>query len=483
MCSARGCGKHFNVPFQKHHCRWCGRVFCDRCAPRSAVVDDQLYRRCNGCRLPVVFRSFVNPISHQRESTPCQVILSFLTPKSITALLQSCRTMAAEFPVANYQYYPSIKARFPSFYEGACIGKGSFGTVYKCEDRRAPDRRRVALKRMVKVQTVTYTQWCKVLTELDILGTIHHRNVASLVEVFQTTEDLIIVMEAGEGGTARQAWEYVRKHNLPLEPFVAHFIEQVACGLNYLYRERRIVHRDIKFENIVLSADYNTPMIIDFGLAEYVREEGGQLFMASGTAGFAPPENVEAVVRKKLGFIATGEVMHRGDLFSLGVVAYIMLVQQRPLRSKRFSKMWLELQEGVTFADTCWLSFSPYARDLVRRLLRTNPMERPTYEEIRVHPFVTSQAPRMDVIVKARQVSRAAEDIEAEEEWVLVEPDTDEGGSAYQQFPRHGLGVTMGGGQAMPARAANDDVRTMMTNWYSRPLIRLQNWAANIGGD
>ncbi|CCW65029.1 unnamed protein product [Phytomonas sp. EM1] len=470
ICGNRLCKVKFSFLVTKHHCRWCGRIFCGTCAPRNVQVDGKWYRRCNGCRLPIIFRSVVNPFTAKREATVLHTILDFLTPKSITALLQSCHTMLAGFFLRDYPFYNTIQERFPSYYEGAQIGKGGFGIVYNCEDRFNPARGHVVIKRLVKEKALTYSMWERFFNELKVHKAANHPNIARQLEVFQTPEDLVVVVEAGEGGTARQACEYVRTHRLPLEPFVASLVRQVAAGLDYLYRSLRVVHRDIKFDNIVFTRDFGRAMIIDFGLSEQLtigEDQGGTatyVFMAAGTPGYASPENLAAVVSGQASFLATAATMHKGDLFSLGVMAHMMLTLHRPLRARRFSKQYLEIQQGIRCYGPWWDGISLDAADLVSQLLQQNPSSRPDYAAICAHPFIRRQAAKMVDIVRHRQESGRRDDAEEREHWVRMEP-TPEDTEAPEQFPY-----------------SKYSIRGFFSLWESSRILlgRMNNWGGTL---
>ncbi|KAK7197713.1 protein kinase [Novymonas esmeraldas] len=424
VCSGRRCGRRFNRLFcLKHHCRWCGRVYCDACAPKRAAHKQQLLRQCNRCRLPPIFRHSWNARTRAMDCTPFDCIVSYLTPRSITALLQSCHTMLSEFPVSGYPFCDTIQQRYPSFYPGAQVGRGTFGTVFKCEDRTAADRRRVILKCVSKATNLTYTRWQSAITELRILQVAQHPNVAHVLGAFQTREDLVIIMEAGEGGTARRAAACVREYGRAAEAaFTANLVEGVAAGLDYLYREKGIIHRDIKLDNIVLSADLSTPMIIDFGLAEFVTTEKEQWYVVGGTRNYAAPESVAAVASGNVNVQATGLTMHKGDLFSLGVVAYYLLSGQRPFQGRTFEKIHEEMRRGVTCAGPHWDGVSADGRRLVEALLSYDPAQRPDYAAIKANPFIASRTAGVAAI-QMRQNARHLLDAEAAHaEWVALEP-------------------------------------------------------------
>lgn len=442
-CGNDRCQKTFRLLARRRHCRWCGGIYCDACAPKTVLRNGAWRRRCTGCSLPVIFRSFVNERTQQRECGPFEAISAFLTPRSVTALMQTCRTMLREFPVPGVPYYPSIKARFPSFYEGAQIGRGSFGIVYKCEDRLSRDtaHRYVAIKRLIKTRNLTQSMWAKVLSEARLLERVNHPNVARVLEVFQTEADLLIVMEAGDGGTVRQACEYLRRQHLPVTPLAAVVLQQVAAGLGYLYRELGVVHRDIKLDNIVVSGDYSRALLIDFGLAEVVPAAGEREFLAAGTPGFASPENIYAVgIQRRPVLLATAEVMHRADIFSLGVVLFIMLSRRRPIRSKNFDEQYREVQRGIVCAGPGWEEVPMAAAAIVARTLSLEAAQRPSCAELAACPFAKEQAPLIEAIAEFRQAARRRDDEEQRQDWVVVDTPglVGEGTRTadFQQFPR-----------------------------------------------
>ncbi|KAG5502030.1 hypothetical protein JKF63_04307 [Porcisia hertigi] len=424
LCSSRTCGRRFNRLFcPKHHCRWCGRVYCDSCAPKQKMRNKVFLRRCNRCRLPPIFRHMWNAHTERMDSTPFECIISYLTPRSITALLQSCHTMMSEFPVCGYPFYESIQERFPSFYPGAQIGRGGFGTVFKCEDRSAADNRQAILKCIRKAANMTYTRWVGALTELHILESVNHPNVARLLSAFQTREDLVIVMEAGDGGTAHRAAECVREYGRAAEEaFTANIIEGVAAGLDYLYREKHIIHRDIKLDNIVLSADYTTPMIIDFGFAEYVQDDEEKSYFLVGTRNYVSPESVAALLSGKHFMRESGVTMHKGDIFSLGVAAHYLLSGYWPFRSKSYEKTHSEMQRGVTCSGPRWDGICDEARELVQALLSFDPDKRPDYAAIKENPFIKGRAAGVRSIQMKRNARLLYDEAKIQTEWVTLEP-------------------------------------------------------------
>lgn len=348
-----------------------------------------------------------------------EIILSFLDDRSISRLHTSCATMLRNFLVPKVSFYASLQERLPTLFSGAQVGKGAYGTVYKVEDWKN-NNEKVAVKVINKGAVFSYYSWKKLFAEIEILEGNDHVNVARLLEVFQTPTELAVVMELGGGGSLKRAFETVRRRRYNVEVFTANVVGQVAAGLDYLYRNRKIVHRDIKHENIVLSSDYSRVMIIDFGLAEYVRCEESQRYVPCGTMGFASPENIKAVVDKKLHFEATGFTMHEADLFSLGVVAFAMLSGSRPLKGTRFFEQHNQVLAGLRCVGPRWIGVSEDAKRLIEWLLQGPTHLRATCEDVVQHRWVIESIHQFSVIEEDRNTELDMLDRAEENDWVFV---------------------------------------------------------------
>jgi serine/threonine protein kinase len=242
-------------------------------------------------------------------------ILKYMPDKTVNNLIQSCRAMHTRFHAPGVPYMRKPQERFPTLWDGAKIGKGGCGTVFRVEDKEK-DGQAVAVKVVEKPSIYCWFVWKRMLGEIAIMRGNKHPNVAGLIEEFQTPDRLILSLEIGGGGSLRHGYDLIKRKGFNMEIFIAHVVRQVALGLEYLYREKRVVHRDIKAENIVLSRNYNRVMIIDFGLAEVIDHNITQSFVPCGTMGYASPENIAAVVERKKVFQASGDTMHAADIFS-----------------------------------------------------------------------------------------------------------------------------------------------------------------------
>ena len=210
-------------------------------------------------------------------------------------------------------------------------------------------------------------------TEIQALGIIRHRNVISLIEVFEDDEQLVMVLENVEGG---ELFDYVVAVGTLREDEAAKFIKQILQAVSFFHR-LGIIHRDLKPENILLTRDGKTVKIIDFGLAKIFtnKEQIAKSFL--GTKGYLAPE----LEQSKRGAISgyDGSV----DVWSIGVISFILLCGCFPFNSNNTSANQYKLH-FPSWAN----SLSNEAKDFVRKLLATHKEERPSASEALGHPWI-----------------------------------------------------------------------------------------------
>ena len=192
------------------------------------------------------------------------------------------------------------------------LGEGGMGVVYKAHDTKLD--RVVALKFLPHYLTSDHTQKERFYHEARAASALMHPNVAVIFEINEHDGQVFIAMEYVEGKTLKQT---IEEEPLAIRK-VLDIAIQVCDGLAAAH-ERGIVHRDIKSENIMVTAK-GQPKITDFGLAKVkgatkLTKAGSTL----GTAAYMSPEQARGE-----------EVDHRSDIFSFGVVLYEMLTGRVP---------------------------------------------------------------------------------------------------------------------------------------------------------
>jgi len=193
------------------------------------------------------------------------------------------------------------------------IGQGGMGVVYKAHDTKLD--RMVALKFLPVGMSLSEERNKRFLNEAKAASALHHNNTCTIYEINETSDgQLYIVMPAYSGQSLDTL---IDRGPLDLQQALDIAI-QIGKGLKAAH-EHKIIHRDIKSENIVIT-DEGQAVIMDFGLAR--REETSTLTKAGETLGTVPYMSPEQVTGK--------EIDHRTDIWSLGVVLYEMVTGKRP---------------------------------------------------------------------------------------------------------------------------------------------------------
>ncbi len=196
------------------------------------------------------------------------------------------------------------------------LGEGGMGIVYKAEDIQL--QRLVALKFLPPHVSKDSEEKARFIHEARSASALNHPNVTTIYGIEESSEGLFIAMECVEGKTLKQI---VKEGPLSMKKVLDLGI-QICEGLAVAH-EKGVIHRDIKSENIMVTARGQVK-IMDFGLAKL--KGASKLTQAGttlGTIGYMSPEQ------------ASGEeVDQRSDIFSAGVVLYELLTGRLPFQGE-----------------------------------------------------------------------------------------------------------------------------------------------------
>ena len=245
------------------------------------------------------------------------------------------------------------------------IGEGSFGKVFK--GRRKYSGQIVALKFITK-RAKTEKDLNNLRQEIDILRGLHHENIILLLDSFETPHEFCVVTEFAQG----ELFEILEDdHNLP-ETEVRKIAQQLVQSLHYLH-SHRIIHRDMKPQNILISAN-GTVKLCDFGFARAMSSSTIVLTSIKGTPLYMAPELVQEMPYN-----------HTADLWSLGVIIYELFVGQPPFYTTSiYTLINLIVKDPVKYPD----NMSPDFKSFLKGLLNKTPQERLAWPELLDHPFV-----------------------------------------------------------------------------------------------
>ena len=202
------------------------------------------------------------------------------------------------------------------------LGRGGMGTVYLAVRDDDEFQRRVAIK-VIKLGLDTDEIRRRFRTERQILASLDHPNIARLLDGGTTDDGLsYFVMEYVEG-TSIDA--YCDAQRLRLAERLRLF--RTVCSAVHAAHQNLVVHRDIKPGNILVTAD-GTPKLLDFGIAKLLNPELAGPTLAPTAEGVRPMTPTYASPEQLRG----EPVTTASDVYSLGVLLYLLLTGRRPYR-------------------------------------------------------------------------------------------------------------------------------------------------------
>ena len=159
---------------------------------------------------------------------------------------------------------------------------------------------------------------------------LNHRNIVRLYEVIDTPDDLFLVMEYVSGG---EIFDYLVTHGRMKEKEARKYFRQIVSALHYCH-QLRIIHRDLKAENLLLDEHLNVK-IADFGFSNQFTP-GERLNTWCGSPPYAAPEL----------FQGKEYVGPEVDIWSLGVLLYVLLCGSLPFDGSNLSKLRAKVITG-----------------------------------------------------------------------------------------------------------------------------------------
>ena len=185
-----------------------------------------------------------------------------------------------------------------------------------------------------------------------------HPNIIKIYEVFESERSLYIIMEECKGGEIfDRIIEHIQNKQMYSEKDAAIIFQQVMSCIQYCHN-KNICHRDLKPENLLYlnpgSEKDNPIKVIDFGLSQAC----DRLKTKVGTAYYVSPE------------ILNGNYTHLCDIWSAGVILYILLSGDPPFNGPNDSAIYQKVaQMKYTFPENKWKNVSNEAKDLISHML------------------------------------------------------------------------------------------------------------------
>jgi len=288
---------------------------------------------------------------------------------------------------------------------GEILGEGSYGSVKTCKNIFTGAE--YAAKIIEKIPG-SFSR-SKVLKEIEIYHLCRgHKNIVQLIEFFEETDKFVLVFEKVEGGSLLK---YIQSRDSFTEGEARTIIKDIAEAINHLH-EKGVAHRDIKPDNVLctnsnstgvvklcdfdlcspISLDISTPTLLSpVGSLEYMAPEVADTFIADDYY----DDNDEDISYNK-----------KCDLWSLGIIMYILLSGNPPFSGNcglgcgwesgddcgqcQQLLMASIMEAEVQLSGQTWDFISAEAKDLIKRLLEKDSLERFSSQQVLDHPWVTN---------------------------------------------------------------------------------------------
>jgi hypothetical protein len=283
--------------------------------------------------------------------------------------------VALRFEIVAADEVVITRSVWADYSQGAQLGVGGFGSVFFGTPRTAAAKLKVgaangaAVKEMSKPQALhaamNPANTAALRDEVDVMRRLVHRNIAKVIDVYETDTHLWIVMERANQG---DMFTLVTGDVVDRENTMRELFRQVVSAVAYMHGERHC-HRDIKLENILLhKVNASAPLtakLADFGLAVSTTASAGRMRTSVGTPHYRAPEvlDIEPGVRYD----------EACDVWSLGVLLYVALAKQLPFKDNDAIRTGhFKVPDAV----------SRETRELISALLVVEPAQRLTADGI-----------------------------------------------------------------------------------------------------
>ncbi|KAI4890573.1 hypothetical protein NFI96_016198 [Prochilodus magdalenae] len=258
-----------------------------------------------------------------------------------------------------------VTSKMEQYHVLEMIGEGSFGRVYK--GRRKFSGQVVALKFIPKVGR-SEKELRSLKREIEIMRGLRHPNIVLLLDSFETEREVVVVTEYAEG----ELFQILEDDGSLPESQVREIACQLVSALYYLH-SNRILHRDMKPQNILLGKG-GVVKLCDFGFARAMSVSTLVLTSIKGTPLYMSPELVEEKPYD-----------HTADLWSLGCILYELHTGAPPFYTNSiFHLVQLIVKDPVKWPE----NMSEGCMSFLKGLLTKDPQKRLAWPGLLKHPYV-----------------------------------------------------------------------------------------------
>ena len=255
------------------------------------------------------------------------------------------------------------------------LGNGSFGRVFLARHNKTHVL--YAIKAIDKKNKTNIEEKPYFRRELEVMYKIHHPNVVKLFGHFEDNNYCYFIMEYINKGNVYNLLTLDKKRQLSTK-FVASIMKDVISATYFLhYMNPPIIHRDIKPENVLLNEGI-VAKLTDFGWSNYIQEDKERKTVC-GTPIYLAPEIIKEQGHDE-----------RVDIWCIGVLLFELITGTVPFKGNDIET----LKSNILHLRIAWpKEMNPDAKDLISKILKLDPSQRISLEDMLEHPFFLKYFP------------------------------------------------------------------------------------------
>nr|KAF6460758.1 NIMA related kinase 5 [Molossus molossus] len=250
------------------------------------------------------------------------------------------------------------------------IGEGAFGKAYLAKGKL--DSKHCVIKE-INFAKMPIQEKEASKKEVILLAKMKHPNIVTFFSSFQEDTRLFIVMEYCDGGDLMKRINRQRGVLFSEDQILSWFV-QISLGLKHIH-DRKILHRDIKTQNIFLSENGVVAKLGDFGIARVLNNSMELAQTCVGTPYYLSPE----ICQNK-------PYNNKTDIWSLGCVLYELCTLKHPFEGNSLHQLALKICQAHVAPVSP--RFSSDLQSLISQLFKVSPQDRPSINSILKRPFL-----------------------------------------------------------------------------------------------
>lgn len=246
------------------------------------------------------------------------------------------------------------------------IGKGTYGEVRKALHFKTNTYRAI---KMVSKKDLSLVDKKHLLKEITLLKKMDHPNIVKVFEFFETDFYYHVVMEYLEG---RELFGMLTNKEFAYdEQTICGIMQQLLSAIQFMHTNG-IMHRDLKSENVIYTG--KQIVLIDFGNSKLFNSSKKQKDLV-GTSFYIAPEVIKGSYNEKC------------DVWSAGIVLYVMLTGKAPFRGNENEVFFNILNEKYVIPIAEIPNISEQAKNFLKYILTFNYKKRPSPLELLKHDW------------------------------------------------------------------------------------------------